>query len=742
MTPSARLSPIGLETLDIDWPALTAPLVSHLPDARSPVPITIVGATRPEAHYLIDLLSEWPEHFDLLAIDSTRRPVYLSARRYRAVAYRRTCDPVPCSGPVFLLDGPQRDIDPQMGHARFLLRNRRWMALDSVRLVLLTGMAHPEPDAADLLCRELENSARQLACADRKITVLRTPPRYGPLGDGGLNSIAYLMACGLLLAPPGQDSTPIGHVHLADLARVLLGLALQPTEAPYTLCEWGPPPTPLAGLLAAIDGLVARDHLLGEPSGLARLFGLGYQTDWSPPHKLARGLPRLRQRIEQMLDPIRYRRTLDLFGPDELDQLFRPSSAPNTGPLTDRLGFQPLEPLAGLDQTVTSGQTCGWRPYRVPVETRANASRERWRAAQVEHILDTLETYDPADGRSRRRTVELPAGNITIDIHSLHILLETIQKQGVGQLMREGLEDLLARGIPGVLKGLRDATSDWARYAAEQTLEGDLPLLSRGLKALRLIGGELLGNPGRHMRRTLLLQLFNGMDPRLTRLAPLQQLLPDRRIGLLLDSELGTVGMVLAARNGRLDASFPRQKVDRLARFASPEKRLNEFRKEQKLDAAAHSSLNTVLEDIRQEKLISRLLHPGDRYQIAGATTHFRLLSKEMFSTPYARTLFTDEKGRVKLGISTTGASVSVLSEQEMECYERLRIELADGNPETLGELLSVPPQGSIRVLSLTATRKLLAEVLRPTTLGRIMAALERRAARSRRSSGDPEEQS
>ncbi len=737
-----QLTPLGLESLTIDWQTLLGPLVKRLPDPARPLPLTLIGAHSPEARYLIDLCCQWPDLFRLRALGPGPRPVYLSARRYRSVCYRRWSDgPLEApAGPVFLLAPPPRDMEPQHAY-RQVERLELLLSQGLSQLICLTGLSPVKPDAIDRIDRELEATGRRLCSPSSRFVALRAPDRYGPHGGHGLLSIAYLMAHGQLLAPPAPDQTPIASLHLADLARALLGLALRPPDAPHSIFEWGPAPIPLAELLGELDVELPRTHLMGEPSGLTRLLGIGYQTDVVPPYHLARQVPLLRDKLERLLDPLRYRSATSHFSLELIEHLFRPAPTPDHQALTARLGFAPLPGRTGLREAIQCGTDCDWRQFKPTQQTSPDGATERALADRVEQILDALERLDSSDGSSRGQTVVLPVGEVTIDIQSLSILLEQIRRQSSRELLDEGVEGLLARGIPGLLGGLRDATRDWVRHAGEQTLEGPGDLISRLLRTVHELGGELLGDMGRHLRRALLLQLIKGIEANIGQFAPLLQLLPERRIGLLLDGDRGTVGVVLAAGEGRLEVSFPREQVDRLARFPSAEKRLAEFRKEQKLDAAAGARLATLLADVRRGKLISRLLHQGEHYQIAGSTTHYRLLSKEMFGTPYARTLFT-QQGKLVLGISTTGGSLNVLSEEEVALYERLRLELSDGDVEALASVLSSahPTRESTRVLRLGATRKLIGEVLRPSALGRILALFERRAARAKRAREAPSE--
>lgn len=728
---------LGHDRLEVPWATLLAPLVPRLPDPDRALAVAIAGSGA-AVRYLVDALVHPPcaGRFTVSVMGDARRPVWLAQHAYRSVRYHPGATSLahdPASALVLTdRSGPRA---PQTVWSDTIQPLEALLAAGlarPARVLVLGELERETPHSASRATEALEAEKLRLVEALVRCGVwaalVQAAPRYGPLDPGGLAFLLHRVALGHVLACPADPAAPLRFVHHADLARAWIALLVQGGAPPATALAWSAPAVRADAVFTALARRAGPGWFLGTRSPWFELLGLGYRNDPALPPELAR----LASSLREWLDGAAARLAGSAPRPSEAAQLLEDLCAPRRARIPsvgDLTALDPPEALAGLAE-LDGPEAADGPPDDAPVDPAEE------RAARVDALARELAPRsDVADPSRRAVQVALPTGPWTIDVASLRLLGRALERHAWAGAGEEGLLAALAHRLPTGLALARGALARLVRALAPDRREA-----SAGKPA-----GERQGSVARAseaLRAAAIDDAWALAERLVGRHAGLLALLPERRVGLVVELDGGHVGVVLALGPGRVDVSFPRRLVDQAGPDVPLERRVAELRHGARLDLALGAPLARIVGDLVQGTLPASVLTLAPGWVVAGSTVHFPLLARALLgpastraprdsATAASTVLFADSRGRISVGLARRGGRQGAIGPEELELIERLRVELAGGSLDELARLLTrVEPQaGVVRAIRIASARRLLAEVLRPSPLGRIRALLERRRA-------------
>ena len=717
--------------------------------------IVVTGAASWLGHYILHVLTANVGIGNITATDNAPRPVYLEQERYAAVRYLALsskfkelqevigriqphlifhCDylwDIAIENSIVLYENNVCRTE-MVCQAATQAQTRRVIVFSDASVYGVGAMPAGESDllAPGLPIAKSFADAEQIALAYHRpekteIYCLRLASLYGPLIDCGIMTLAQLLHEGIMLGAPDNADRLISTLSGREmaLASFLLAMAPHPGCNIFNVAEGD---ISLRACLKAISELMPRRKIMGIDTRLAQIMKIGYQEEISLPTELLELLGSFSFQTTNFFNQLRFNQQRALFNRRSIQYLLNLRALSNKR-LQDTIGWRPSAPLTFLADTIRRMEQAGWD----------KALPETSQQPKLQEIHQTIEILDgvssavrtlmnPASDEETTATFTVPLLNFTMDFKSLRLLVDEGWNQLLYSLFHSESSEAWEHTWPLWVTSLVNQVLMLIRYEHHRAKQQFPQNRSAQIKWLTQQMGVLnLSQIRSYATTAILSHLVKACHDWCNQYAPLVGLLPDKNYGIFLGDERGDLGVVVQARNGKIEIAFPRKQIDSMAQTDYFQRRLLEFKKQSRLHLAMGVKLKRFMSDLFSGGLGKAILaNWGSEYFFAEHTEYYATLGKTMQKSPRNLFLVLGSDTTVTFGIRLQANRLAMLPSSYCAMVNSLIATF--GDHKDIEEMLRQASHGRETpvFLKIATAKALLDTMLSPSLIHKAVARL------------------
>ena len=563
-----------------------------------------------------------------------------------------------------------------------------------------------------------------------EVYTLRPTMVIGPFSHYGSGLIFYLLYKGWLIGPPAPLSRethkgPVrgkikgAIVNVKDVAIGAYLLALKDfknlkvksySDIAFNIAE---PSLETEKLLAAVAKKLPREYFLGIKTKWAPILKLGYQEDvrLSVPYmQLASNIGKI---ISEINNWAHYEKAHPLIPKPAMEYITR-SLPLSCEKLEKWLGWRPRQRPEEVDETIKYYMQTHWEGFKriAEIDEEGRKLIENYKFAK--DLAEKLEDYE---NKKLTEGMEISLSNRKIDIKSLSILIKFLSKKYIGWEMLPRFIFDLPPELIGFLKyemfNLINTKGDWSEKFSY--FYHDLTHLNR--KRL-----------GLYLKAMLIFKLMQELE-RLRSFSKLKKLLPPKKYGILIYSDLGNIGIEIAPKDKGWQVIFPRKEVEEISNM-DLRSAIKDFKKIRKLDVVIGTYLEQLEVDLGQVEFYRQLREKIGIYYLATAPLEQLLNSGQEFFNPLKdQYLFINKYNKVEFGLKIKDGKASMFLDREIIYYNRLLKHLFD--PKGLIEEVEKVSKGreKITLIYIEEIRDRIDEILFPSVITKAYKVIKEKAS-------------
>ncbi|WP_372368420.1 hypothetical protein [Candidatus Uabimicrobium sp. HlEnr_7] len=649
-------------------------------------PIIIVGNDNWLTHYLLHFFTEYQHNTSIVFIGFSI-PNFLEDQRYKSIIFIKIMDIHQIKNllidytpqTVFYSDYARdiRESDFITLYTKNVLQVEKicqtLSSLPSCRLILFSDSsvyskgATLEDNATKPIIplaksfEEMEQvSISYHKPQELEIYCLRVAPVYGICVNDGLMQLVYLFASGYILGTIDNiDNIPTVHATDVITAAFLIMIAPKPGYQIFNISDNS---VSLHTFLRLLDRNLPKTKLLGIDCKLANILGFGYQGQIPVSQTTFKYLSHFFEYSNDFINQLRFPQKKSALNENIADYMLS-LSVITSKRLKNTLGWAPDNNIENTIIPILDWhQKNDWHNFETSHtydEYTKNVLLPVYdNATQIaEELSKYMQSVEKVNKYIHIQILDLP--KMHIDIQSLYIFFQEIWNNIPSIVGKSGKKQFIPELFPEILQTIVQILR-YEYSVVERQFPEDK---SKQIFNLTQKLGEFSPKTMRfYCHFAILSKAFIWMNKHMGVCRELLQIIPDKNIGILVQSDLGDIAIRIKIKNQKIIIDSFRKDVDSFPRSWTLEKKLQEFKKSANSYLTLGFYLKTMIRDAFASDFIKRgLYNLGKCYFIQELEKKYidaliEKISHESMNTYY---LFIDNKPQAKLGFAITHKKIT-----------------------------------------------------------------------------------